>query len=185
MANFSGSINLLGYKGARLFTNLDEQHPQMVFVCIPVPYNDIEVSRDGRYANSRVYMQETNDKFRQACIARRQQSGDDMTDYTPPSHQMEAFFSKDFREKAMESAKKRILGEHPEWTGELADPDKNKDLKNAIYDAVRVQLGKLYYQQPRQQQGYQQNTYGQAAQKPAAATQFDGQDGMYEDDLPF
>ena len=56
-------------------TNIDSEHPNMLHVVIPVPYNDITVSHDGRYANVGVYMQETNDKFRQACIQRRQQSG--------------------------------------------------------------------------------------------------------------
>ena len=38
MASFSGNINLMGFKGARVFTNLDEKHPQMAYVCIPVGY---------------------------------------------------------------------------------------------------------------------------------------------------
>lgn len=113
MASFSGSLNLMGFKGARVFTNLDQQHPQMAFVCIPVPYNDIQLSQDGRYANARVFMAETNDKFRQACIQRKQQSGDDMTGYMPPSHQMEVSFSPEFRQRALEAARKRLVSEHP------------------------------------------------------------------------
>ena len=116
MANFSGTINLLGFKGAKVFTNLDAQHPQMAWVCVPVPYNDIQLSQDGKYASARVFMAETNDKFRQACIQRKQQSGDDMTGYMPPSHQMEVSFTQEFRQRALEAARKRLLGEHPEWT---------------------------------------------------------------------
>ena len=52
MANFSGNMNLMSFKGARVFTNLDEKHPEMAFVCIPVPYNDIQLSQDGKYAKS-------------------------------------------------------------------------------------------------------------------------------------
>ena len=63
MANFSGLLNLLGFKGARVFTHLDEKHPDMAYVCIPVPYNDIQISQDGKYASARVFMAETNDKF--------------------------------------------------------------------------------------------------------------------------
>ncbi len=190
MANFSGSINLLGYKGARVFTNLDADHPQMAFVCIPVPYNEIVLSRDGKYANARVYMQETNDRFRQACVQRRQQAGDDISNYTPPSHQMEVSFSKEFREKAMESAKKRLLTEHPEWVGEQQDPEKNKDLKNAIYDAVRIRLGSMYYQQTWQQengQGYGQGYRQTYQQAPQGTSQWEGGEGgsNYDDDLPF
>jgi hypothetical protein len=60
MANFSGTMNLMGFKGAKVFTNLDQQRPQMAWVCIPVPYNDIQLSQDGKYANARVFMAETN-----------------------------------------------------------------------------------------------------------------------------
>ena len=108
MANFSGLLNLLGFKGARVFTHLDEKHPDMAWVCIPVPYNDIQITQDGKYASARVFMAETNDKYRQTCIQRKQQSGDDMTGYTPPSHQMEVSFSPEFRQRALAAATWRI-----------------------------------------------------------------------------
>ena len=189
MASFSGSINLLGFKGAKVFTNLDAQKPQVAYVCIPVPYNDILLSADGKYASARVFMAETNDKFRQACIQRKQQSGDDMTGYIPPSHQMEVSFSPEFRQRALEAARKRLVSEHPEWTGaDLEDPEQNKDLKNAMYDAVRCRLGSMYcHQRPSQS----------AAAAPAAATAAQGAQGWTPqegqpfpaadetDDLPF
>ena len=188
MANFSGSLNLMGFKGARVFTNLDQQHPQMAFVCIPVPFNDIQMSQDGRYANARVFMAETNDKFRQACIQRKQQSGDDMTGYLPPSHQVEVSFSPEFRQRALEAARKRLISEHPEWTGaDLEDPERNTDLRNAMYDAVRCRLGSMYC--------HQRPSATQTAAAPAAATAAQGAQGWQEgapfpaqeetDDLPF
>ena len=187
MANFSGKQNLLGFKGAQLMTGIDQKNPSLLYVCIPVAYNDIEVSRDGRYANAGIYISETGDNFRQACIQRKQQSGDDMTGYTPPSHQMEVNFSKEFKERALQAAKNRLLREHPEWTGDLADPEHNKDLKNAMYDAVRCRLGSLYIHYKRTdgygQQPAQQPAYQQAAQPYA----YDPSMGYNEqqDDLPF
>ena len=166
MANFSGNENLLGFKGAKLFSGLDAQHPKMNWVCIPVDWNDIQVSADGTRANVGVYIQETNEAFRQACITRKQQSGDDMTGYMPPSHQIEVSFSKDFRERALEAARKRLMGEHPEWTG-MDNPEENKDLKNAMYDAVRVRLGSIY---ARVKQQSQMQTAAPAAQNAAAWT---------------
>lgn len=186
MANFSGKINLLGFKGAQLMTGIDQKNPTLLYVCIPVAWNDIEVTRDGKYANAGIYISETNEKFRQACIQRKQQSGDDMTDYAPPSHQMEVSFSKEFKERALQAAKNRLLREHPEWTGDAADPERNKDLKNAMYDAVRCRLGSLYIHQ-RRNDGYGQQpaqpTYQQAAQPFA----YDPTIGYQEqqDDLPF
>lgn len=193
MADFSGTQNLLAYKGAKLLTNIDPQRPQMAYVCIPVDYNDIQLSRDGKYANAAVYIQETNDRFRQACIQRRQMAGDPVEGYNPPSHQMEASFSKEFRQRALEAAKRRIISEHPEWQSnpELQNPELNKDLRNAMYDACRIRLASLYAH-VRQQHGYQQQP---AYQQSAYGQAFSGQpqqwqqpaDNSYEqpDDLPF
>ena len=190
MANFSGNLNLMGFKGARVFTNLDTQKPQMAWVCIPVPYNDIQLSQDGKYANARVFMAETNDKFRQACIQRKQQSGDDMAGYMPPSHQMEVSFSPEFRQRALESARKRLVSEHPEWTGsDLEDPEHNTDLRNAMYDAVRCRLGSLYcHQRPGNGQQAAAPSSAQAAQgaqgwQPGSDAPFPPQEET--DDLPF
>lgn len=189
MASFSGNINLLGFKGAKVFSGLDQQHPNQLFVCIPVGWNDIQLSQDGKYASARVFMAETNDKFRQACIQRKQQSGDDMTGYMPPSHQMEVSFTQEFRQRALEAARKRLLSEHPEWTGaDLEDPERNTDLRNAMYDAVRCRLGSMYCHQR------QSATTPTAA--PAAATAAQGAQGWTpqqgqpfpeaeSDDLPF
>ena len=206
MASFFGNENLLAFKGAKLMTGLDEEHPQCLYVCIPVPYNDIQVSRDGRYANAAVFMAETNDKFRQACIQRRQQSGDPMEGYTPPSHQMEVSFSREFRERAMEAARKRILTEHPEWqtNPDLGNPEFNRDLKNLMYDAVRLRLGSMYArirQQPAQGQPYGASPAAPSYAAAPAATAWappqtdpitgqplaDGQGGYQSemDDLPF
>ncbi len=189
MASFSGNINLLGFKGAKVFSGLDQQHPNQLFVCIPVGWNDIQLSQDGKYASARVFMAETNDKFRQACIQRKQQSGDDMTGYMPPSHQMEVSFTQEFRQRALEAARKRLLSEHPEWTGaDLEDPERNTDLRNAMYDAVRCRLGSMYC--------HQRQSAIQTTATPAAAPAAQGAQGwtpqqgqpfpaQEEDDLPF
>lgn len=191
MANFSGNLNLMGFKGAKVFSNLDPNNPNQLFVAIPVAWNDIQLSQDGKYANARVFMAETNDKFRQACIQRKQQSGDDMTGYMPPSHQMEVSFSPEFRQRALEAARKRLVSEHPEWTGaDLEDPERNTELRNAMYDAVRCRLGSMYCHQTRS------SSPSQAA--PANATVANGAQGWQpgaeqpfppqqedNDDLPF
>lgn len=198
MANFSGKQNLMAYKGARLLTGIDQQHPQTVFVCIPVQWNDIELSQDGTRAQGSIYLEETSEKYRQKCIERKQMSGDDMTGYLPPSHTVEARFSKEFRERALEAAKKRIIGEHPEWQSnpDLGNPEFNRDLKNAMYDAVRIRLGSVYMQQRRtdtqQQPAYGGATaFGGQAQSwtppqvdPVTGQPYGGQSAE-DDDLPF
>lgn len=170
MADFNGKVNLLALKGAKVFSGLDPAHPQMNWVCIPVPYNEIELSADGKYANVGIRMVETNDKFRQACIQRRQMAGDPMDNYTPPSHQVEVSFSKEFREKAMEAARKRIVSEHDDWMSnpDMQDPEFNKELRNAIYDAVRLRLGSMYARFRQQQT--MQTAAPAAAGQPSAWT---------------
>lgn len=178
MANFSGNMNLMSFKGARVFTNLDEKHPEMAFVCIPVPYNDIQLSQDGKYANARVFMAETNDNFRQACIQRKQQSGDDMTGYMPPSHQMEVSFSPEFRLRALEAARKRLVSEHPEWTGaDLENPEHNTDLRKAMYDAVHCRLGSMYC--------HQRTSVNASPANTATATAAQGAQSWQPGDAPF
>lgn len=199
MAHFSGKQNLLGFKGSKLLTNINQERPQMVYVCIPVVWNDIELSRDGQRADVRIYLEETSDKYRQSCIQHRQMSGEPMDGYLPPSHTLEARFSKEFREKALEAARRRLLTEHPEWTGDdLSDPLRNRDLRNAMYDAVRVRLGSVYLAQRSGQQSAAPSAtphYGQAAQgaKQWAPPQGDPITGQpigsgydaSDDDLPF
>ena len=189
MANFSGNINLLAMKGAKVFSGLDAAHPHLNYVCIPCSYNDIELSSDGKYANVGIYMQETNEKFRQACLQRRQMSGDDMTGYTPPSHQAEVSFSRDFRERALESAKRRIIGEHPEWQSNpnMLNPDYNEELKNAMYNAVRIRLGS-FYARIRQQQSSAPMTAQAISGQPTEWSPVADEHvaaASYDDDLPF
>jgi hypothetical protein len=185
MADFSGKQNLMAFKGAKLVTGIDEERPSLVYVAIPVAWNDIEVSQDGQRAMSGIYLNETTDKFRQACRERRQMSGESMDGYLPPSHTMEVRFSKEFREKALVAARKRLLIEHPEWAGD-EDPQHNTELRNAMYDAVRVRLGSLYLSQ--RQASAPSNAQPQYAQAQGAqAYQPDMQpaDASYDDDLPF
>ena len=194
--NFSGNLNLLQMKGAKVFSGLDPQRPQLNFVCIPVAYNDIELSADGERADVGVYVAETSDKYRQACIQRRQMNGDDMTDYNPPSHTVEVSLSREFRERAMEAARKRIVAEHKEWQAnpDMQNPEYNRDLKNAMYDAVRIRLGSLYArmrQQPSAMQTAAPAAAGQpTAWAPPAVDPLTGQAQQpaydpTEDDLPF
>lgn len=185
MADFFGKQNLMAFKGAKLLTGIDEERPSLVYVAIPVSWNDIELSQDGKRAMSGIYLSETTDKFRQACRERRQMSGESMDGYLPPSHTMEARFDKEFREKALAVARKRLLIEHPEWA-DNADPQHNTELRNAMYDAVRVRLGSLYLSQ--RQAAAPSGTQPQYAQAQGAQSyQPDMQpaDASYDDDLPF
>lgn len=119
MASFNATIDLMQLKGARLLSGIDQQHPGRNYVCIPVDWSEIKVTENkqqsgGFRANMRVNLWPTSDKFRQACIDRRAQRGEDTADYNPPSHTIELNYSQDFLKRAKAVAKARLLKEHPE-----------------------------------------------------------------------
>lgn len=178
MSSFSGSIDLMQCKGARLVSGIDEKHPGRNFVCIPVEWSEIKVTEDAQNhtfrASLRVNLWPTSDAFRQACVTRRLQRGESVEGYNPPSHTMEVGYSEDFRTKAMEAAKKRLLNEHPDWD---KDEQANKDLRNAMYNAVRVRLGSFYVNIPKQQATF-------TASAPAVGTAISGYQPAQSDD-PF
>ena len=190
MASFNATIDLMQLKGARLLSGIDQQHPGRNYICIPVDWSEIKVTENrqqpGSYrANMRVNLWPTSDKFRQACIDRRAQRGEDTADYSPPSHTIELGYSQEFLEKAKAAAKARLMKEHPEWVD--TDENFNKDLKNAIYEAVRVRLGTAYANKPKDQSSY--TGTAPAAQGfsgyQAPQEQQDPFGPQEDDDLPF
>ena len=189
MASFNATIDLMALKGAKLLSGIDQQHPGRNYVCIPIDWSEIKVTENrqqpGSYrANMRVNLWPTSDKFRQTCIERRVQRGEDTADYNPPSHTLELSYSQEFLDKAKAAAKARLLKEHPEWVD--TDEQFNKDLKNAIYEAVRIRLGPAYANKPKEQSAY--TGTAPAAQGYTSYQQPEQQDPFganNDDDLPF
>lgn len=197
MASFYGNIDLMKLKGAKLLTGLDEKKKDRVYVCIPVAWSEIKTTQDAQgntHARLSVNLWETGAKYRQACIAGKQARGEDVSNYIPPSHQMEVGYSEDFRTKAEEAARKRLLKEHPDWS----QPEHAQELKNAIYNAVRVRLGTISAHVAKEQRasvatavqgvsGYTpQQTEGADGQVQGAADPNDPfANDDYPDDLPF
>lgn len=173
MASFYGTIDLLKLKGAKLLSGLDDKHPQMNWVCVPcVNYSGVEVRKhhndDGFSATFPINLWPVSEKYRQAVIANKQSRGDDISNYNPPSHQVEVGYSQEFRQKAMDAAQKRILSEHPDWKD---NPAHERELKNAVYDAVRVRLGNITARIDRsQQQSSWGNNYNSGYTQAPAAT---------------
>lgn len=143
--NFYGTIDLLKLKGAKLLSGLDEKNPRMNFVCIPiVNYSGVSLQQghdgQGFRAQLQVNLWSLPDSYRQKAIQNRMSRGEDVSTYNPPSHSLEVNYKQDFREKAMEAARKRILREHPDWEN---NPEHAQELKNAVSDAVRIKLGNI------------------------------------------
>lgn len=191
MSSFYGTIDLAACKGAKLCSGINEENPKQNFVCIPIDWNEIQVREDsntpsGYRANMKINMWAATDRFRQACIDNRLKRGESVDGYNPPSHTIEVGLTQAFLEKAKASAKKRILSEHSEWsTPEQQDEQQNHELRNMIYNAVRLSLGSMYASIPKNAPSFKGTAQAAGAvsgyQQPADGGPFDDP----ECDLPF
>lgn len=193
MASFYGTIDLMKIKGAKVLSGLDEKHPKMNYVCIPcVNYSGVELKSgdNGTYrATLPINLWPLPESYRQKAIASRASRGEDVTNFNPPSHGAEVNYTQEFREKALETAKKRILTEHPDWKDA---PEHEKELKNEMFNAVRIKLGNIYAHvaQPQQPTYTQQPVMPQATGWQPPTVDANGNPDplglpVDDDDLPF
>ena len=216
MASFTGSINLMALSGAKLLkVKSEDGKSEDLCICIPVNKSGITVSKNDHdpqrpYINMNVALWPVSERYRQAIIDARARRGDDVSGFTPPSHQMEVSFKEEVRNQMKqggtiyEAMKKRIAEAHDvsidknaaHWVGldETQQGDENKKFKNAIYNSMKIQLGNFYIHQPQAQQGayqqpqYQQGAYQQPNYQSVNAAPFDAGSEGYDpsqDDLPF
>lgn len=184
MASFNKNEDLMKLKGAML---VSINHPMaggkpVSGVFIPTDWNDIQVRESQRQAGQysatlRTAMWPASEKYIQAIRENRQQRGEDITNWQPPSHTIEVNYSEEFMARARAAAKKRILAEHPEWQG-YEDETLNQDLRKLITAAVRTNIGTAYAIIPK----------GDRQAAPANIQQADAQPfapAGESDDLPF
>lgn len=193
MASFYGTIDLMKIKGAKVLSGLDEKHPNMNYVCIPiVNYSGVELRKgdDNNYrASLPVNLWPLPESYRQKVLASRASRGEDVTNFNPPSHSAEVNYPEDFRKKAQEAARKRILTEHPDWKD---NPEHEQELKNAVFNAVKIKLGNIYAHvaQPQQPLYQQQPVMPQATGWQPPVVDANGNADplglpVDDDDLPF
>ena len=174
---FKGSISLMALKGAQILDVTMPNGKQQACVVIPAAYNDM-INKEGNvvpYLNMVAW--EAGQKFVEACNQRH--AGEE--GYVAPSHTVELSLGQEFRQRAEEAAKKRLIAETPSLA------NSQDELKREITKATRVQLGTLTPLEAKPQ-GYA--PVGAAvAQVPQAAqggaVQQGGQAPMPNDDLPF
>ena len=192
MASFNKNEDLMKLKGAML---VSVNHPMaggkpVSGVFIPCDWNDIQVRESrqqaGQYsATLRTVMWPAREEYIQKIRENRQQRGEDITTWQPPSHTIEVNYSEEFMARARAAAKKRILAEHPEWQG-YEDESLNTDLRKLITAAVRTNIGTAYAIIPkadRQQAPVQAQAAQGVQQWTPGAEPFPPQD--QPDDLPF
>lgn len=175
---FRGSINLMSLKGAQVLNVTMPNGKQQACVVIPAAFNDM-VNKEGNvtpYLNLVAW--EAGQKFIEACNQRH--AGED--GYVAPSHTVDLSYGQEFRNRAEEAARKRLLAENPSLAS-------NEDeLKREITKATRVTLGTLTPMEQRQQGYAVQGVAAASAVQQGAGTSVQPQAGMAampEDDLPF
>lgn len=190
MANFNGTVDLMKLRGVKYLSGIDKANPARAYICIPAEWNDVKVVNDphatsGYRGPLRLAMYQTNEKYAAACIKAKQERGDDMTDYNPPSHTCQLRYSSEYLKILNEAAKKAILDKHLEWnTPELKDETRNTDLKYAMSDMVRIPLGSFYVNHPMQQNSAPPMAEHAAPDFSQATAPVEGE-GNPDDDLPF
>lgn len=172
MSNARISINLKKLPGAQILKVTMPDGKVMDCVVIPAAYNDMVREKDGvrqvsPYLN--VMAWEAHQNYIAKCVENHR--GED--GYTPPTHTLELSMSKDFRERALEAARRRLTAANPGITAE--------ELERQAKAAVRVGVGDMTEIRRDSQPSYQ------VAGAAVAAPVMDGTPAgeAVADDLPF
>ena len=134
MSNSRISINLRKLPGAQILKVTMPDGKVMSGVFIPAAYNDMLREKDGVTAVSpfiNIMAWEAHQNYIAKCVENHR--GED--NYTPPTHTLELSLSKDFRERALDAARKRIAASTPGIA-----PD---ELEKQAKAAVRIGIGDM------------------------------------------
>lgn len=195
MASFSGNIDLMKLKGAKLLSMEDNGKPRN-YICVPLDINEISVVENNQtheqMARLRVNIWPYNDAYGNAIRQKALQRGDDPNKVDIPSHEMTVNYSPGFVKAYAKAVAKKVIdadgGKHPEWASQ--DPtDENTALYKAVRNRMNYRISNLYLRtaQPTQQQGFAapmaQGVGGYTAPQPNDDPFSSAP--VYEDDLPF
>ena len=137
MSAFRMSLKLLDLKKASVASVAIDGKP-MNCVVIPCAYNDISITKNEDGTINNAYLNMSCWPYPQKYIDTCMQSNRDKENYTPPSHEVQVNYSKDFREKAVAAAKMRILKEAAAKGETIEEDQLVLQAKNAIREASRV-----------------------------------------------
>lgn len=172
MSNSKISINLRKLPGAQILKVTMPDGKAMDCVVIPAAYNDMIREKDGQRQVSpflNVMAWEAHQNYIAKCVENHR--GED--NYTPPTHTLELSMSKDFRERALDAARKRISASNPGIAAE--------DLERQAKAAVRVGIGDMTELRRDAQPSYQ--VQGSAVAAAVADSDPIGEAAV--DELPF
>lgn len=189
---FTASINLMRFKGAQCLDVTLADGKKLSGIFIPAAYNDMV--RNNKQSGAKEIVPYVNVRARvakkgfvDACL--RNHAGED--NYRVPSHTLDVSFSKDFRERAIASASKRIAAERAAANQPaLSDADLLAEAKHAVY----ITLGTMTPVDAPEPGGYQATASATATPsaqqymapaQPAVPSSASEAPTLAEDDLPF
>lgn len=202
MASFSLSPDLYVFNGMKVFTNLDEKHPEWPWVCFPQPLNPITFKTASNDPNRQMAFLSLNmwplsENYKNAIRRSAMEKGD--SNPRIPTHELCFNFPVEYIKqvaksfpKLVEQVKEQFKETDPDIVNQ--DPtDENTHLFKAIRNRMNKRIALVYQPQLHQQPSpYAQQNYAaaSAATGYVAPTEentdpFAGNTYNVEDDLPF
>lgn len=202
MASFSLSPDLYVFNGMKVFTNLDEKHPEWPWVCFPQPLNPITFKTASNDPNRQMAFLSLNmwplsENYKNAIRRSAMEKGD--SNPRIPTHELCFNFPVEYIKqvvksfpKLVEQVKEQFKETDPDIVNQ--DPtDENTHLFKAIRNRMNKRIALVYQPQLQQQPSpYVQQNYAaaSAATGYVAPTEentdpFAGNTYNEEDDLPF
>lgn len=202
MASFSLSPDLYVFNGMKVFTNLDEKHPEWPWVCFPQPLNPITFKTANNDPNRQMAFLSLNmwplsENYKNAIRRSAMEKGD--SNPRIPTHELCFNFPVEYIKqvaksfpKIVEQVKEQFKETDPDIVNQ--DPtDENTHLFKAIRNRMNKRIALVYQPQLHQQPSpYAQQNYAaaSAATGYVAPTEentepFAGNTYNEEDDLPF
>lgn len=202
MASFILSPDLLGFNGAKVFTNLDEKYPEWPWVCFPQPLNPITFKTAKNDPNRQMAYLSLNmwplsENYKNAIRRSAMENGD--SNPRIPTHELCLNFSVEYIKQVAKTFPKLV--EQVKEQFKTADPDivnqDPADEKTHLFKAIRNRLNKriaLVYQPQLQQQPspYAQPTFaaagaatGYVAPAESSGVDLGGYNPAEDEDLPF
>lgn len=202
MASFSLSPDLYVFNGMKVFTNLDEKHPEWPWVCFPQPLNPITFKTASNDPNRQMAFLSLNmwplsENYKNAIRRSVMEKGN--SNPRIPTHELCFNFPVEYIKqvakslpKLVEQVKEQFKETDPDIVNQ--DPtDENTHLFKAIRNRMNKRIALVYQPQLQQQPSpYVQQNYAaaSAATGYVAPTEentdpFAGNTYNEEDDLPF
>ena len=202
MASFSLSPDLYVFNGMKVFTNLDEKHPEWPWVCFPQPLNPITFKTASNDPNRQMAFLSLNmwplsENYKNAIRRSVMEKGN--SNPRIPTHELCFNFPVEYIKKVAKSLPKlveQVKEQFKETDPDIVnqDPtDENTHLFKAIRNRMNKRIALVYQPQLQQQPSpYVQQNYAaaSAATGYVAPTEentdpFAGNTYNEEDDLPF